>query len=83
MDKVKVYPIQQYGRILHLNKEMRYQAKVKQMKSQEERGNVSNAEDVCSLSSSAVYRGSLSVNVRPHGLSLNQTNLAGWRSFVT
>lgn len=44
---------------------MRYQAKVKQIKSQEERGNVSNAEDVCSVSSSAVYRGSLAVNARP------------------
>lgn len=44
---------------------MRYQAKVEQIKSQEERGNVSNAEDVCSRSSSAVYWGSLAVNVRP------------------
>lgn len=48
-----------------MNKEMSYQAKVKQIKSQEERWNVSNAEDVCSQSSSAVISCSLAVNVRP------------------
>ncbi len=64
MDKVNVYPIHS-SMVSHLNKEMRSQAKVKQMKSQEEWANVSNAEDVCSLSASAVYRSSLAVNVRP------------------
>lgn len=48
-----------------MNEEMSYQAKDEQIKSQEERWNLSNAEDVCSQSSSAVHRGSVAVNARP------------------
>lgn len=49
-----------------MNEEMSYKAKAEQIKSQEERWNVSNAEDVCSQSSSAVNRVSVAVNARPH-----------------